>query len=173
MIVETNSLTTIAVGAAKAQTEAGDTSLKLPNLIMPVIELIEPTQIAGLSTQLMQTSFQRNLFTSRTNQATASISFCLLGRGLWELRFNWTERFSFAAPLTFNTNSNHVQITSPIGGISAILATFLPVQNGSFQQSWNSRVLLRENAEIFLAVEVTTAADFLDSNLTLNASKLL
>lgn len=174
MIVETQSLTTISIGTSKSQTEPGDTALRIPNLILPVLELIEPTQIAPLSSQVMVSSFQRSQYFSRNNQAAVAVVFCTLGRGLWDLRFNWIHRFLYAAAILGANNNNVVQLVSPIGGASTLLGSLLPVgTNVSYQQNWINRVLLRENSEIWIGTDVAGAADFLETNLTLNASKLL
>jgi hypothetical protein len=173
VIVETQSLTTIAVGAQKAQTEAGDTALRIPNLILPSVELMEPTSIQVFSATVNLNSFLQHRFISTNNQAAFSYQFCTLGKGLWLLRFNWTLKQTLAAPVAFNTNGNYVRIAIPPGGTTSILATFNPIQSGSFDKSWETKVLLRENAEIQLGTDVTGAADFLDMNLCLNAVKLL
>jgi len=174
VIVETNSLTTISVGSQKSQTEPGDTALKIPNLILPSIELMEPTQITPLTSQIMQSSFVRSQYYARNNQAAGSAIFCTLGKGLWELDFRWNHRFLYAAaPAGANTN-NYVQIVSPIGGISCFLAALLPTGAiANYVQGWRNRVLLRENAEIQIGYDVTGAADFLETLLMISAQKLL
>lgn len=173
MIVETQSLTTIGVGASKTQTEPGDATLKIPNLILPVIEIVEPTQVSPLAQQVNTASFIRSAYASRNNVTSNQILFCTIGRGYWHLRFIWTHRFTWAAPVTFNTNGNFVLLVSPIGGISSSLATVLPAQSGSFTTRWENRILLRETAEIYIGVDATGAADFLETNLHINASKIL
>lgn len=174
MLVETQSLTTISVGTQKSQTEPGDTTLRIPNVILPSIELIEPTQIAPNNSEVMQNSFQRSQYFSRTNQVAATFPFCRLGRGLWELRFSWIHRFLYAAAILGANNNNFVQLVSPVGGISVILSSLLPVGTTvGYQQFFGARLLLRETGEIQIGVDVTGAADFLETNLSLNASKLL
>ena len=174
MIVETNSLTTIGVGSQRVQTEPGDTALKLPNIILPVIQLIEPTQLPNLSNIVNVSSFCIATFYSKTNVASGSQNLCLLGKGLWEIYFNWSYRQTFAAPVVFNSNSTIVRLTSPTGGVSATLASFLPVQSGSFNQSWRNKFLIRENSTtIDYAWDVTGVADFIEGNIHVNAIKLL
>jgi len=174
VIVETNSLTTISVGTQKSQTEAGDTALRIPNIILPSIELQEPTEIAPTNVRVMQASFQRSQYYARTNQAAASFIHCTLGRGLWELNFNWEHRFLYAAAPAGANNNNFIQIVSPVGGVSAILASLLPTGAiANYRTIWTNRFLLRESAEIQIGVDVTGAADFLETNFSVNAIKLL
>ena len=174
MIVETNSLTTISVGTSKSQTEPGDTALRIPNLILPHIELQEPTEIAPNNLRVMVSSFQRSQYFSRNNQASAVFVLATLGRGLWQLNFCWEHRFLFAAAPAGANNNNFVQIVSPVGGISCLLASLLPTGAvANYRYAWSNRLLLRENAEIQIGVDVTGAADFLETNLSINAIKLL
>ena len=173
MIVESSSLTTIGVGASKTQTEVGDAALKIPNIVLPVIQLIEPTQIAPLAAQVNTQSFHRSAYAARNNAIAISFLFCTLGRGYWNLDFLWTHSITFAAPFPFNSNGNYVNLVSPIGGISSLLGSLLPVQNGSFTTRWSNTLLLRESSEIYLGIEVCGAADYIETNLHLTATKIL
>ena len=173
MIVETNSLTTIAVGSQKASTEPGDTSLKLPNLILPTIELMEPVVIFPDNNNVTTQSFTQSRFLSRTNQAGASSLIVRMGPGLWRLSFDWMIKYSYAAAVAFNTKENNVRLICPIGGISVDLITMLVLQSGLLIKKYECRVLLRENSELYLVVGATGAADFLDSNLNMVGEKLL
>lgn len=173
MIVETQSLTTISVGSQKAQSEQGDTAIKIPNIMLPVIELVEPTLLNPLSNYVNQSSFQSVSFYSKTNLAAGVFTLCTLGKGYWVLDWLWNLKVQYAAVVPFNTNGNVVQLVSPIGGASANLGSQLPYQTGFSSVRWFNRLLLRENAEIAVGFGLTGAADFLDGNIHLNAVKLL
>lgn len=173
MICETNSLTTIGVGAQRAQTEAGDTALRIPNLILPTIALMEPTQLAPSNTDVSEKSLVRNSFSSRNNQVGATITLATLAKGLWDITLNYALKFSYAAPIAFNTNENTILLVSPLGGISSILLNQFPVQAGELYKSASFRVLLFSSGQINYTVGATGAADFLDANVTIIANKLL
>lgn len=173
MIVDTQAITTIGVGAAKAQAEAGDTTIRIPNIVLPSIELIEPTQISPVTSQVMQVSFVRHTFASKTNDPGGSSVIGTLGKGLWYLRVSYKLRTLLAAPVPFNTNNNVVVLVCPVGGISANLGSLLPVQSGSIETRWENRLLLRESGEIRVLWEPTAVGDFLDYQVHIEAEKLL
>ena len=173
MIVETNSLLTVGVGASKVQTEPGDTVIKLPNLIMPVLEVIEPSQIAPTNSQVMLSSFVRHTFAYKTNDPGGSAVVGTFGKGLWIIRLRYIVRQLLAAAVPFNSNNYTMTLTSPVGGISCNLVSLLPVQSGTFEVSAERRVLLRENGEVRVVWGPTAVGDFLDYNVELSCDKLL
>lgn len=173
MIVETGSLTTVGVGAAKVQPEQGDSVMRLPNIILPVIELIEPTTINPDTNVPQSVSFIRNLFVNRNNQAATGINFIQLAKGYWRLNFQQSLRISFAAPIAFNTNGFLVNMISPIGGVSNVIIAQNPDQTGYHRAETSFKILLRENANVTISVPLTGAADFIDLNLTCQAERLL
>ena len=173
MIVESNSLVTIGLGTQKQLTEVGDTSLKIPNIILPSLELMEPTSVAGLAGDLMTTSFIRSLFQSRNNQAQVSTLFATLSPGLWRLNFDFSIKVTTATVIPFNTKGDTVTLVSPIGGVSSDILTYVMRSTGAFSVVKTIRILLRERAEIYHGVSITGAGDFIDSTLNLCAEKLL
>lgn len=174
MIVETNSLTTIGVGAQKTQTEPGDATLKIPNLLLPVLELVEPATIFPDTTAQQQTSFVRSLFVSRNNQVSALFTIIFLSKGLWQLSFDYNIKMSFAAAIAFNTTGDLIRIISPVGGVSQTLLCHLPQATaGYFSKQHTVKLLLRDAAEIQLAVSDTGAADFMDTHVNMVGIKLL
>jgi len=173
VIIETTSLTTIGVGSQKVQTEVGDAALRIPNLILPAIELMEPTSILPDVNADQYTSFLRNRYVYRTNQASADFTVIRLGKGLWDISFQWSLRIAFAAPVPFNTVPNYVRLVSPIGGINNILAALHLVQNEHVTIERRFKILLREVGAIDLGVGVTGAADFLESDISMCGVKLL
>lgn len=173
MIVETQSLTTVGVGAAKVQPEVGDSVIRLPNVMLPNITLMEPTVIFPDLNVPQSTSFIVNKFVSRTNQASVGSDVIRLGKGLWALTVRLCVRLSFAAPLAFNTNGFTAYLISPIGGVSNVLLTLNPDQTGYFQTDLNCRLLLRDTGLLGYTLPATGAADFIDSNMSVVGEKLL
>lgn len=173
MIVETNAITTIGVGAQKTVTEPGDTTLKIPNLLFPSLELQDPTTVFIDTNVAQVSSFCANRFVSRNNSASGAFLLATIAKGYWEFSFSWAMKTTFAAPFPFNAAVDRLDLISPIGGVSAALMVMLPYQNGSLQQNHVCRLLLRDNAQLSLAFSATGAADFLDSWISLQARKLL
>ena len=173
MIVESSVLTTVGVGTARSQTEAGDTALKLPNIVLPVIELQDPTQVAVDINAAQATSFFLSRFISRTNSISAALTICTLAKGLWHLSIDYSLKTLYAAPIPFNTNSNIVRVVSPPGGVSANLLSLNPIQSGYLSKSKEIQFLLQESAQIVCLVDATGAADFLDTNVEIVARRLL
>lgn len=173
MIVETSSLTTIGVGTARSQPEEGDSTLKIPNLLLPGLELMEPTTVFPDINVEQTSSFVISRFLSKNNGPSTAVTVIKLSRGLWRLTFDYTLKSTYAAPIAFNTKENNVRIVSPTGGASMDVLTILPIQSGEFQRQATWRILLRQQADINLNVGATGAADFLDVVLNICGEKLL
>lgn len=173
MIVETGSLTTVGVGAAKVQPENGDSVMRLPNIILPVIELIEPTTIFPDVNVPQSTSFIRNTFITRNNQASGGTDIIRLAKGYWRLNVRFGLRINFAAPIAFNTNAFLVSLISPPGGVSQPILSHNPDQTGYFDCQCSFKILLREIGLLSVAYPVTGVGDFIDLNVQVQAERLL
>lgn len=173
MIVETQSLTTIGVGAQKTQTEPGDAALRIPNLVLPNLELMEPTVIFPAISSDQLSSFTTSLFLSRTNLPSTSFNIVQLSKGLWRFFIDYNIKQTFAAVIPFNTKENNIRIISPLGGVSMDLLTIMPIQSGYFTKQASIRLLLRDSGQLVISVPATGVTDFWDAAVNVVAEKLL
>lgn len=173
MIVEVGALTTIGVGTQRVQTEPGDTVLKIPNIVLPAIELMEPTTCFPDINAEQTTSFVVSRFFSQNNAAATAVTVIKLAKGLWRLTMEYSIKCTYAAAIPFNTKDNNIRIISPTGGANMDLMTIMPRQSGEFYRQTTIRILLRQQADINMNIGTAGAADFLDTTLNICGEKLL
>lgn len=171
MIVENNSLTTIGLGSQKQIPQAGDTSLKLPNLVMPVIRLVEPLEVLQSSIVPMDTSFCTESIFQKNNAAQAIEQMCVLKPGLWEINIEFALKITTATTIPVGTFANRVYID--IGGFAVTLLIFLVRSTGQFSLNKTVQVLLRDESTLHHQICATGAGDFIDQQVSLVCNRLL
>ncbi len=169
MIIDGVNVLDLAIGTDRRIPEEGDTSLRIPSSILPVLLNAKRHTVPALSTDVMDVSFITENSQSLNNQGTTSSVCVSLARGLWELELILVSQFDFASAVAGFKMSDIILTFK--GADRRLLSRMAAI--GSFTDYNRLRLLLDQTTTIKIRGSATALGEHLDQMAIINGIRIL
>lgn len=169
MIIDSPTIVDLALGTDRRVLEPGDTQLRLPGAVQPVIQLMKPLRTVRDTTTVQTESAFVHVSQLRVNQAALSSNIMVLAKGLWRLQVQLVSKFNWAvAAGTLGGVKVEMVYNGDTNSLLMHVATV-----GTFNSKAEYDYLLIENATLQITTDITGVSQNSDARVTVNAVRVL
>jgi len=169
MIVDKALTFDLTIGVDKRIPVDGDAQVQVPALVMPVCLMIQPTRVSSAAGVETTSHLAESLLTRAASLPSTSTTVTTLAAGLWELELSLASWFDFQNTVGLFLR-NVIELSYQGFTITLVARLVAP---GSFTDYQRLRLLLSSNAGIIHRVPATGVAQTLDSEMMVNAIRIL
>ena len=171
MIISSNQIAQMGVGAQGAIPEEADARVHLPSVILPAVLFTTTLQVDVPAATAQDISFLENNQVVHTNAAGTQVDICILDRGLWEIVINATAWFNYVSAGA-GADFLNLRMRSVSSGVLHPLMSFV-AQTGQFINSIGFRCLLQSQHAIQRQTPTNGVGQTIQASFTVIANKII